>query len=1521
MAVKNVTFNVSANTKDAEKSLNDLIAQLDKVKKSANISFSQSTGNIDSQIKSISDKLDKLSQDNKKRNNNEVNDSKKTQQSKATELQKSIEAQKKAYQQFAIYNANLLKKEVAEYNAAQKAKQAIADAAAKKAQADSAKQQKQPIFQAKGTSGLFSGVGFGRLIEQINFVARSVANSSNNFVRLQNVIARTGVALGAISIGSAIATIGRQAINAAKDFEVLKVSFTTLIGNAATAQQKIIELRNFAAETPFTTDEVFKASRILLGYGIEANRLLPTLKTLGDVAGGTGAPLERLALVFGQVRAAGRLYGQDLLQLINAGFNPLQEISQNTGKSIRELRDEMRKGNITFDDVNDAFIRATSAGGKFFGLTNALADTTAGKIAKLSEEWNMLSIQIGNGLLPVFTRFIEVLRALISFVSDLPRVINENRLIFAALGTATVYLTTAMFRYAQLRLIVTTRTIAANIADKASIITLGLKRAIVSTLSGTYQLFTGRMTAATAAINIQTAAQQRWNAVQRANPLGVFITILTAVTGLYYALKDSVDEANDGFVNSAEALAKVDAISGKAREEEKKRLDDLFESIKKTNTGTAERKQLLDELNNTYKVNAKDIKDETQFLSDLTLQYDKAALSAENFARAAALIEVQKEQYSQLFTVIGELSSKLEEGARKGLKPEQLIDLPKFKQEFGDLALFGEENLARLDSVANGVVQAQGVVLDSLKQNVDKNKDFLNITPSIEFDVATEQSLNRTQNALELIGNEVLKIGDKALETKKSIGSLGLELKNAQGPSFFDPEEEKRIDKATDAFEDAVKRRKDGLESYYDLLNRIAKNDEDLRKKRIEFRTPLLFEGEIDQLRAVQAIEEEGIRREIKREQEKIQRELQQDRTLRELRQKSLDIQTDITTKTNKAASAEKAKEVTAGLQDELDLVKDAIKEEESRRATSAERIVLLNTVLQQELEKLYSDTNKKINDIERKGYLERIKLVQDTNDLYTDLANFRLEVEAKNLQKLKDGSDELLDDFFNIEEGEKGALKAQKRLRQIAKEVIKDGKEFSMLTQKEIRNKTSEISAQANSEIKSLESQLANLNSQIQTAQDSVGGGTATPAEVLALQDLLAQRKKVEDEILGVKTKANTKIFGLSEDYFNFLRRQDEELIAISVKREENDFKKIKAKYENEKLAYTSNSTDILIAEQNLERARENQQKLRAEGATAQEQKLADDSVAIYESLYADEIKLAESNGLQLQNLEAQKQLELTQRHEEGNEERLAITESTNEKEKTTREKLNEFFYGQDKELYDALKKLAESLLGFLKDINDAQIKQIEASIKAQELKVAKAEEIADKGNAYILEAEQAKLDELNKQRAKFVRQQQSLIAIELVANSALAVAKAAAAGSGIASAITIAATLVALAAGLAKARATAQASISGFAEGGYTGDGAKFQPAGVVHKGEFVINAEKTRRFRPMLEAIHAGRTPNLGKGLVEKTIIINNRSTDEKLSRIEQAIREQNGLNLSIDERGINGIVSRLSYKEQRIRNKAK
>lgn len=51
----------------------------------------------------------------------------------------------------------------------------------------------------------------------------------------------------------------------------------------------------------------------------------------------------------------------------------------------------------------------------------------------------------------------------------------------------------------------------------------------------------------------------------------------------------------------------------------------------------------------------------------------------------------------------------------------------------------------------------------------------------------------------------------------------------------------------------------------------------------------------------------------------------------------------------------------------------------------------------------------------------------------------------------------------------------------------------------------------------------------------------------------------------------------------------------------------------------------------------------------------------------------------------------------------------------------------------------------------------------------------------------------------------------------------------------------------------------MSGFSSGGYTGDGNKFEPAGVVHKGEYVLNASATRMLgRRYLDALNGGGAP---------------------------------------------------------------
>jgi hypothetical protein len=131
----------------------------------------------------------------------------------------------------------------------------------------------------------------------------------------------------------------------------------------------------------------------------------------------------------------------------------------------------------------------------------------------------------------------------------------------------------------------------------------------------------------------------------------------------------------------------------------------------------------------------------------------------------------------------------------------------------------------------------------------------------------------------------------------------------------------------------------------------------------------------------------------------------------------------------------------------------------------------------------------------------------------------------------------------------------------------------------------------------------------------------------------------------------------------------------------------------------------------------------------------------------------------------------------------------------------------------------------------------------------------------------------------------------------------------------------LIALAAGFAQAKAQAAQAVQGFATGGYTGDGSKYETAGVVHKGEFVFNKETTSRHRKFFEDIHKGRDPYLSAGMGQQIVVLNNYGVEERLSRIEKAITSQDRMSLTIDESGIHGLVSHYQWKNNRIRNKTR
>lgn len=202
-----------------------------------------------------------------------------------------------------------------------------------------------------------------------------------------------GLAMQAWSGVKSLFTIG-------VDVEQTNAKFEVLLKSTDKAKAMITELNSFAQATPYTSAGLSKNAELMLSFGIADEKIMSNLKMLGDVAMGDEAKLSGLTLAFSQMTSTGRLMGQDLLQMINQGFNPLQVISENTGISIGELKKRMEGGTISAEMVSEAFRLATSEGGLYYGMSEKMANSAGGK-------WNAMMGEFSTVLNIVGLKFVE----------------------------------------------------------------------------------------------------------------------------------------------------------------------------------------------------------------------------------------------------------------------------------------------------------------------------------------------------------------------------------------------------------------------------------------------------------------------------------------------------------------------------------------------------------------------------------------------------------------------------------------------------------------------------------------------------------------------------------------------------------------------------------------------------------------------------------------------------------------------------------------------------------------------------------------------------------------------------------------------------------------------------------------------------------------------------------------------------------------------------------------------------------
>ena len=218
-----------------------------------------------------------------------------------------------------------------------------------------------------------------------------------------------GLIGGYIGLSAAIGGI-RASVKIAAEMEQTKIAFGVMMGSTQQAKKAMEDFKQLDIQSPINFADFAKAGKTMLQFGVNANQLTPTLSQLSAISLGNSEQFQSLALAFGQVQANGRLMGQEVLQMVNAGFNPLQEISRTTGISMVELKKQMEAGGISAEMVAKAFQTATESGGRFNGMNEQLEKSLAGQFAKLQSDIQAMAIQIGTSLMPAVRELVDLLK-------------------------------------------------------------------------------------------------------------------------------------------------------------------------------------------------------------------------------------------------------------------------------------------------------------------------------------------------------------------------------------------------------------------------------------------------------------------------------------------------------------------------------------------------------------------------------------------------------------------------------------------------------------------------------------------------------------------------------------------------------------------------------------------------------------------------------------------------------------------------------------------------------------------------------------------------------------------------------------------------------------------------------------------------------------------------------------------------------------------------------------------------------
>lgn len=369
------------------------------------------------------------------------------------------------------------------------------------------------------------------------------------------------------------------------EMEQYTTSLEVMLGSASKASAMIEKMRDFAAKTPLTLENVISGGSLLMSYGVDESNLIDTMTKLGDLASGNAEKMDRITLAYGQMLAKGKVTGEELMQMTEAGV-PLQTaLAESIGVTGEEFSKMVSKGEVGIDALNKAITGLTTGNGKFAGMMEKQSQTMQGMLSTLQDNISEFFRKMGEGA------FGEVKSALREASDLLAEWEEDGTLDRWAQGVGVMLKNLIAFLKTAISVGLDFK--EAIIAGAVALGTFKVAIGIGNVISATVAAVKSFSTATKAA----TAAQAAFNAVGAANPyvlLGSLALAAVSAIGGAFAMSagnaaDSVDKLHSSIGSMAsEAQSFVD---------ENKKLSQIISDYKNISESSADVTTKAEQLN------------------------------------------------------------------------------------------------------------------------------------------------------------------------------------------------------------------------------------------------------------------------------------------------------------------------------------------------------------------------------------------------------------------------------------------------------------------------------------------------------------------------------------------------------------------------------------------------------------------------------------------------------------------------------------------------------------------------------------------------------------------------------------------------------------------------------------------------------------------------------------------------------------------------------------------------------------